>query len=108
MLIALQKAGEELLLDVRLARRCRILEEQNVGGGGDDAPATPTENAVRKIQALRKKGGLVVVPVALGVFENPHASTRLALAVHPQRVIRHLHHPKSPPLVPVKSHGIKD
>ena len=60
-----------------------------------------------KFRSVGEERGLVVAAVAIGVFENAHAAAGLAVAVHAERIIRHLHDPQTPALIPVERHGIE-
>ena len=60
-----------------------------------------------KFRPSAKSVRLVVAAVAVGVFEHADASARLAVAIHAERIVRHLHDPEAATLIPIESHGIE-
>ena len=47
------------------------------------------------------------MPATRRVFEDTHATTRLAFAVHAERIIRHFDNPEPSALIPVEGDGIE-
>ena len=107
LLVARIEAGEEHVMPVRPAVAVTILEPNDIGRRRHETAIAPGENAGRETQPFGEQRRAVVDAVAVRVLENPHASTRLTLAIHPERIVGHLDDPEPAAFVPVECHGVE-
>src|SRR5207244_4515457 len=87
LLIAWMEAGEECAPHIGFAVTVRIFRVENFGRRADDHALAPGEYAVRKTKALEKDCGLIILPVAIRIFEVEHRSTGLSFAIQPKWII---------------------
>src|SRR5207249_6568089 len=103
LLIARAKPGEEGLALVRFAIAIGILGIKNFGRRADDHALPPRDDAIGKVEAIKKHSRFVVMPRVVGVFEETHDSAWLAFAIQSERVIDHLDDPKLAIRAPLES-----
>ena len=95
------EAGEEHLL------RAIWRNEKDVRRSSHNDAVTPGQDARGIAQIIHDHRTLVIASVRIAVFEHHHTPSSLAVAIHAQRVVRHLNHPQPSFIIPVKRHRIK-
>ena len=106
LLVALAETGKQDFTHVGFAIAIRVFEKQDFRCRSDDHAIAPDQQAGGKIQSLGKERGFLVSAVAIRIFKNAHPATRLALAIHAQRIVRHFHDPHAPRQIPVDRNRI--
>src|SRR5262249_14343536 len=94
LLIAREEAGEQDLALIGLAIAIRVLGVEDVRGRGPEHALPPRQAAGREADVVEEDGGLVVLAVVLGRFEELDAPAGLALTVDSEGVVTHLDDPE--------------
>ena len=106
MLVALAEAREQNFAHVGLAIAIRIFEKQDFRCCSDDHAIPPDQQAGGEIQPLGKERGFLVGAIAIHILQNTHPTTRLALAIQTQRIVRHFHDPHATGQIPINRNRI--
>ena len=101
LLVAGAEAGVEHFL------RAIGRNEKDVRRGGDDDAFPPSQDAGGITQVADNDVALVVAPVVVRVLQPHDASSGLAIAIHAERVVRHLDDPQAALLIPIKRDRIE-
>ena len=86
--------GEDDFANVGLAVAVGVLGINDVGGGTDQHALLPRRDAVGKVDLVEKDGRLVVLAVAVGVFEQTDAAARLIIPLEAGGVVEHFGDPQ--------------
>ena len=108
LLVPLGKAGEERCAEIGPAVAVDVFRIKDLGGAGDEHALLPGQHACREAKVVKERGGLVVVAVAVGVFQELDPAAVATLAVVAERIVAHLHHPELQIGPPGDGDGIPD